>query len=49
MAFGENKYLLRRIEPDKVLSDRIFVIASNPKFYEYQRKLASMVYKFLKI
>ena len=49
MAFGENKYLLRRLAPEKVLRDRIFVIASNPKFYGFQRKLASLVYKFLKI
>ena len=31
---------------DKVLKDKAFEIASNPKYDGYQRGLASMVYKF---
>ena len=31
---------------DKVLHDKAFDIAKNPKFEGYQRGLASMVYKF---
>ena len=33
--------------PDKVLRDKAFNIAKNPKYDGYQRKLASMVYKLL--
>ena len=31
----------------KVLSDKAFNVAKNPKYAEYQRRLALMVYKFL--
>ena len=31
---------------DKILRDRAFNIAKNPKYDGYQRELASMVYKF---
>ena len=37
----------RRTQSDKVLKDKAFKIASNPKYDGYQRGLASMVYKFL--
>ena len=40
------KELARRTEPDKVLNDKAFKIASNPKYDGYETGLASMVYKF---
>ena len=40
------KELARRTESDKVLNDKAFKIASNPKYDGYQTGLASMVYKF---
>ena len=45
MAFGKAKDLVRRTQPDKVLRDKAFKIASDPKYDGYQRGLASMVYK----
>ena len=38
MAYGDFK--------DKILRDKAFNIAKNPKYDGYQRGLASMVYKF---
>ena len=46
MAYGDFKDLKRRTFSDKVLRDTAFNIAKNPKYDEYQRGLASMVYKF---
>ena len=46
MAYGEFKDLARRTASDKVLRDKVFNIAKNPKYDGYQRGLASMVYKF---
>ena len=46
MAYGKSKDLARRTESDKVLRDKAFKIASDPKYDGYQRGLASMVYKF---
>ena len=43
MAYGESKYLKNRTQSDKVLRDKAFEIASNPKYDGYQRGLASMV------
>ena len=40
------KDLAKRTQSDKVLRDRAFKIASDPKYDGYQRRLASMVYKF---
>ena len=40
------KDLARRRASDKVLRDKAFNIAKNPKYDGYQRGLASMVYKF---
>ena len=37
---------INRTEADKVLRDKAYDIASNPKYDGYQRALASMVYKF---
>ena len=45
-SYGESKDLAKRTQPDKVLRDRAFKIASDPKYDGYQRGLASMVYKF---
>ena len=46
MAYGDFKDLKRRTFSDKVLKDKAFNIAKNPKYDGYQRGLASMVYKF---
>ena len=45
MAYGGFRDLKRRTQSDKVLKDKAFAIASNPKYDGYQRGLASMVYK----
>ena len=47
MAYGDFKDSNRRTIADKVLRDKAFNIAKNPKYDGYQRRLASMVYKFL--
>ena len=46
MAHGKSKDLAKRTQSDKVLRDKAFKIASDPKYDGYQRGLASMVYKF---
>ena len=46
MAYGDFKDLARRTASDKVLRDKAFNIAKNPKYDGYQRGLASMVYTF---
>ena len=46
MAYGKSKDLVKRTQSDKVLRDKAFKIASDPKYDGYQRELASMVYKF---
>ena len=46
MAYGDSKDIARRTASDKVLRDKDFNIAKNPKYDGYQRGLASMVYKF---
>ena len=46
MDYGKSKDLVKRTESDKVLKDKAFKIASDPKYDGYQRGLASMVYKF---
>ena len=45
MAYGDFKDIKRRTASDKILRDKAFNIAKNPKYDEYQRGLASMVYK----
>ena len=45
MAYGDCKDLARRTAADKVLRDKAFNIAKDPKYDGYQR--ASMVYKFI--
>ena len=44
-AYGDFKDLARKTASDKVLRDKAFNIAKNPKCDGYQRELASMVYK----
>ena len=46
MAHGKSKDLVKRTQSDKVLRDKAFKIASNPKYDGYQRGLASIVYRF---
>ena len=46
MAYGDFKDLAKRIASNKVLRDKAFNIAKNPKYDGYQRGLASMVQKF---
>ena len=46
MAYGDFKDLKKRTASDKVLRDKAFNIAKNPKYDGYQRELASMVHKF---
>ena len=45
MAYGDFKDLARRTASDKVLRDKAFSIAKNPKYDGYQRRFASMIYK----
>ena len=46
MSYGDFKDLEKRTQSDKVLQDKAFEIANNPKYDRYQRGLALMVYKF---
>ena len=46
MANGWSKDFTKRTESDKVLKDKAFRIACNPKYDGYERRLASMVYIF---
>ena len=45
-AYSGYKDLVKRTQSDKVLKDKAFQIANNPKYDGYQRGLASMGYKF---
>ena len=47
MTYEDFKYLNRRTNAHKVLRDEAFNIAKNLKYDEYQRGLASMVYRCL--
>ena len=46
MAYDKSKDLAKSTQSDKVLRDKSFKIASDPKHDDYQRGLASMVNKF---
>ena len=46
MAYGDFKNLTRRTASDKILCDKAFDIAKNPKYDGYQKHLALMVYNF---
>ena len=48
MAYGDFKDLTRRTASDKILCDKAFNIAKNPKYDGHQRGLASIVYKFFR-
>ena len=43
---SQNKRWVKRTQSDKILKDKAFKIATDPKYDGYQRGLASMVYKF---
>ena len=43
MAYGDFKDVAKRTTSDKVLRDKAFNIAENPKYDGYQIGLASMV------
>ena len=45
-VYGEFKDLAERTAVDKVLRNKAFNIAKDPKYDGYQRALASIVYKF---
>ena len=47
IAYGDFKGLNSRTLADKVLRDKAFNIAKDPKYDGYQLGLASMVYNFL--
>ena len=44
MTYEDFKYLTRKTASGKILSDKAFNITKNPKYDEYERGLASMVY-----
>ena len=45
-AYSDSKDLTKRTAADKILKNKAFDIAKDPKYDGYQRGLASMVYKF---
>ena len=45
-AYHDSKDLIKRTATDKILKNKAFDIAKDPKYDGYQRGLASMVYKF---
>ena len=45
-AYSDSKDLTKRFVADKILKNRAFNIAKDPKCDGYQRGLASMIYKF---
>ena len=46
IAYGKYEDLEKRTQSNKVLKDKAFEIANNPKYDGYQRGLALMVFKF---
>ena len=46
ISSGDFKDLTRRTAADKVLRDKVFNIAKDPKYEGYQSGFLSMVYKF---
>ena len=46
MSYGDYNDLVRRTASDKVLYHKAFNTTKNPLYDEYQRELASMVYKY---
>ena len=49
MAYGDFKDLKERTAADKVLRDKTFNIAKDPKYDGYQQELDSVVYKFFDV
>ena len=47
MAYGDSRDLTRGRASEKILRDKAFNIAKNPKYDGYQRGIASPFYKFL--
>ena len=45
-AYSDSKDLTKRAAADRILRNKAFNIAKDPKYDGYQRGLASMVYKF---
>ena len=45
-AYGDFKDLTRWTASDKILRDKAFHIAKNPKYDGYQHGIASMIYEF---
>ena len=45
-AYSDSKDLTKRTVADKILKNKAFDIAKDPKYDGYQRGLASMIYKF---
>ena len=45
-AYSDSQDLTKRTVADKILKNKAFDIAKDPKYDGYQRGLASMVYKF---
>ena len=45
-AYSDFKDIKNRTAADKILRDKAYEIATDPKYYGSQRCLASMVYKF---
>ena len=45
-AYSDSKDLTKRTVADKILKNKAFDIAKDPKYDGYQRGLASMVYNF---
>ena len=46
MTYGDFKDLVRRTASDKIMCDKAFNSAKDPKYDGYQIVLASMVYRF---
>ena len=46
-AYSESNDFAKRTASDRILRDKAFNIANNPRYNGYERGLASMVYKFL--
>ena len=46
MNYGKSKDLIKRTQSDKVLTDKAFKIANDPKHDGYERGLTSIVYEF---
>ena len=47
VAYGDFKDLTRRNTPDKIKRDKAFNFAKKPKYDEYQRGIASVVYTLI--